>query len=155
MNVEHINPFINATKNVIETMAFTKLDMGKLSLKTNNLSWGAVTGVMGLASETLSGNMLVSFDEASIIEIVNKMLYESFTQINKEVIDAVGEITNMITGGAKRELNEKGFFFDMAVPVVVTGQNIEITQMSKGPTIVVPFSTEKGQFVVEANLAQR
>ena len=154
MNVEYINPFLNAATNVIQTMAFTKVIPGKPALKTNNLSYGVVTGIIGLASDRLKGNMLLSFDQSAILAIVSKMLDEQFTEVNKDVVDAVGELTNMISGGAKKELSEKGFTFDMAVPVVITGEGVEISQLSKKPTIQIPFETEDGIFVVEANLGE-
>lgn len=153
MNVEYINPFLKSVKNVVETMAFTKVAVGTPGLKQGNLSWGVVSGIIGLASGKMKGNMVLSFDEAAILGIVSAMLGETFPEINKDVVDAVGELTNMISGGAKAELSTMGFVFDMAIPVVITGKQVEITQLSKGPTLSVPFETDKGKFVLEANLA--
>lgn len=153
MKAELINPFINATLNVLKTMAQTNATPGKPGLKANNLTSGAVTGVIGMASEALNGNMVISFDQPSILAIVARMLMEEHKEINKDVIDAVGELTNMISGGAKKELSEMGFAFNMATPLMLTGQNIEMTQLSKSPIIVIPFTTPEGKFSVEANLA--
>lgn len=155
MNVDYINPFLVATTNVIETMASIKVSAGAPGLKPDNKTWGAVTGIVGMAGDKLQGNMVLSFDENSIVEIVNNMLGETFTEVNKDVVDAVGELTNMICGGAKRLLSEKGFNFDMAVPVMVSGKNVEVSQLNKGPILSVPFSTSSGKFVVEANLTER
>ncbi len=155
MKVEYINPFLLATKNVIETMANTKVSNDKPALKQGNLSWGVVTGLIGMASEKLKGHMVISFDEPCILGIVSGMLGEEFKEINKDVVDAVGEITNMICGGAKKELSESGYVFDLAIPLMIMGKNVEITQLSKGPIISIPFSTDKGRFVVEANLQER
>ena len=155
MKVEYINPFLNATKNVIETMANTKESHDKPALKKGNLSWGIVTGVIGIASAQLKGHMVISFDEPSILGIVSGMLGEEFTQVNRDVIDAVGEITNMICGGAKKELSEQGFMFDLAIPLMIMGKNIEISQLSTGPVVTIPFTTERGTFVLEANLLDR
>jgi CheY-specific phosphatase CheX len=43
----------------------------------------------------------------------------------------------------------------MASPVIISGKNIEIHQISNGPTITIPFETDAGRFVVEANLQDR
>lgn len=155
MDAELINPFLNATKSVIETMAFTPITVGKPSLKTTNQTWGVISGIIGMASEKLQGSMVLSFDEKSVLEIVSKMLCENYTSLTHDVVDAVGEITNMICGNAKRDLSEKGFLFDMAIPVVILGKDMEVTQLAKGPVLCVPFSTEKGKFVVEATLTKR
>lgn len=154
MKVEYINPFLNASVNVIETMAMTKVAPGKPGLKQGNKSWGTVTGLIGLASDKLKGNMIVSFEESAILGFVGRMLGEEYKEVSKDVIDAVGEITNMIVGNAKREFSEKGIVFDMALPVTLVGRDIEISQLTKGPTLTVPFKTDVGGFVVEVNLAE-
>jgi len=152
MNVEFINPFLESTIKVIETMAFTKVTPGKPSIKQGNKSWGCVSGIIGLASEQLTGNLILSFDKPSILGIVGGMLGEELSGITPDVVDAVGEITNMISGGAKATLSEKGHKFDMATPIMLVGKDVEITQLSKGPVITIPFRTDKGEFVVEVTL---
>ena len=154
MKVDFVNPFLEAAKSVIETMAFTPVTPGKPAVKQDNLTWGIVSGVIGLASAKLKGNMVLSFDEGAILGIVSKMLGEEFQSIGPDVVDAVGELTNMISGNAKKALSEKGFVFDMAIPVMIIGKDVAIGQFTKGPIITVPFETEKGKFVIEANLRE-
>lgn len=153
MKVDLINPFLDSTVNVISTMCQVKPVAGVPSLKKDNETWGVVTGIIGMSSEKLTGNMVVSFDQGSVLAIVSKMLMETFTEINDEILDAVGELTNMITGGAKQRLSEMGYVFTMASPLMVRGQGVHITQFSKAPVIQIPFSIAEGGFVVEANLA--
>ena len=155
MNIEFINPFVSAAVNVLRTMAATDLKVGKISKRDDTVTLGEVTGIIGMASQEISGNMVLSFERKTILGIVHRMLMEEFTEINHEVVDAVGELTNMICGGAKGELNKKGYLFDMASPVMVVGKNVEITQMSEGPTMSIPFYTQDGMFVVEANLSEK
>lgn len=155
MDARFINPFLKAATNVIETMAFTQVTAGKPHLKPDKHSFGAITGLIGVAGDKIAGNLIVSFDEASILAIVNKMIGEQFTSISQDVVDAVGEITNMICGGAKNELAEQGFTVGMATPVMIVGKGIELNQLSKAPVITIPFTTPEGAFVVEANLAPK
>jgi chemotaxis protein CheX len=152
MKADIINPFLLATTNVIQTMASLTVTAGKPGLKQGNLSWGSVSGVIGMASDKLKGHMVVSFDTPCILRIVSNMLGEEMKEMNKDVVDAVGEITNMICGGAKKSLSESGCVFNMAIPLVISGEKVEITQLGSGPVISIPFTTEAGKFVVEANL---
>ncbi len=69
--------------------------------------------------------------------------------LNMEIADAVGELANMISGQARRELGEKGKIFKAAIPSVVSGRNHNIIHYSEGPKIAIPFSTEKGNFTIE------
>ncbi len=155
MKAEYVNPFITAATNVLKTMAQTNPVPGKPELKKGKATWGCVTGVIGMAGPSVSGNMVLSFDKESILEIVSKMLMETFPEISDDVMDAVGEITNMITGGAKKEFSDMGLSFEMATPIMVKGQGVEIQQLANTPTLVIPFKTEKGTFVIEANLGDR
>ena len=154
MEAKLINPFINSTLAVLKTMAQIEAIPGKPSIKKGNFTWGEVTGIIGMAGDSVTGNLIVSFDSPSILHIVEKLLFEKHTVINADVIDAVGEITNMISGGTKSELSELGYSFNMATPMIVTGKNIGITQLSKDPVITIPFKTPEGEFVLEANLSK-
>lgn len=152
MRADFINPFIAAAKNVLATMANTTAEAGKPGLKTDRCTWGDVTGVIGLCSPGTSGSMLLSFSKGAILSVVNQMLGEEHDSINEEVADAVGELTNMITGAAKNGLIEKGYKIDMAIPIIIQGKNVQITQIANGPILTVPFTIPGGCFVVEANL---
>jgi len=148
MNVEIINPFLKATTNVIKTMAFTDVTPGKPFLKKDGVAGGDISGIIGITGET-DGSMSISFSESCICGIVSNMFGESITAINSEVEDAVGEITNMISGDARRELAEKGHVLKGAIPTVISGKNHTIKHMSNGPTIAIPFTTAGGHFTVE------
>ena len=156
MKAEFINPFLHATKNVIETMAQTPVNAQKPALKEGKTSYGEVTGIIGMTSEEITGSMIVSFTEKCILSIVANMLMEDpKAKIDAEVVDAVGELTNMICGGAKAQLAKIDHKFDLATPTMVVGKGVEISYYSEAPTIVIPFDTAAGSFVVEANLGPR
>ena len=100
MNVELINPFINAAMKGLETMAFVKPRLVKPYLKQSNSGVGAVSGILGLTrnSSNIKGSLAVSFKEDAILKIVSNMLGEKHNHIYDGVRDAVSEITNMISG---------------------------------------------------------
>ncbi len=148
MDAKLINPFINATLNVLETMAFVKVQSAKPYLKKDDIAKGDVTGVIGLTGE-INGTISVTFDEGSILKIVSNMFGEEVTELNTEVMDAVGELTNMISGQARRELEESGKRFEAAIPSVISGNNHQITHYTDGPKIAIPFTTEGGAFTIE------
>ena len=156
MKAEFINPFLQATKNVLETMAQTPVTAKKPALKEGKTSYGEVTGIIGMTSEEITGSMIVSFTEKCILKVVANMLMEEpKAKIDDEVVDAVGELTNMICGGAKALLAKLDHKFDLATPTMVVGKGVEISYYSDAPTIVIPFETEAGAFVVEANLGDK
>ena len=77
------------------------------------------------------------------------MFGEKMKEINDEVTDAVGEITNMISGQARRELEEIGKLFHGAIPSMISGKNHKIESTAKGPKVAIPFNTDAGSFTVE------
>lgn len=156
MKAEYLNPFMGATKNVLETMAQMPANASKPQLKEGNCTYGEVTGIIGMASDTVEGIMVISFAQGCILKIVANMLMEEpKDKIDDDVVDAVGELTNIICGGAKAELAKLGLNFSLATPTMVTGKGVEIHYRTEAPTIVIPFKTEHGDFVLEANFADK
>lgn len=149
MNVEFINPFISALLNVLKTMAQTDMTPGKPKKKTDEVARGDVSGLIGMVGPQMKGSLSITFDEALALEIMQRMLGEKPSEINAEVTDMVGEITNMICGGAKNDLGDKGYEFAMATPIVVSGQGHTITHQVDGPKIIMPFASDDGNAFME------
>lgn len=149
MNVEFVNPFLASLVNVLTTMASTELTPGKPHLKKDELARGDVSGLIGMVGPQTKGSFSISFDEDLALTIMERMLGERPPKINEEVTDMVGEITNMVTGGAKKMLAEKGYDFDMATPMVVAGPGHTITHKSEGPKILMPFTSDFGGANIE------
>ncbi len=153
MRAEFINELLNATVTVLETMAQVSPRPGRPFIKKKRVSVGDVTGIIGMAGENgLQGTFAISFSESCILHVVSEMLMEEFTELNDEIRDAVGEITNMISGAARAKLSDMGYHFDMAIPTVIAKKAHTITQVTKAPIIVIPFETDQGGFIAEATL---
>lgn len=148
MDANLINPFIDATLHVLETMAATKAQAGKPFLKKDQTASGDVSGVIGLTGEA-SGMIAVSFSQGSILAIVSQMLGEDIKEMNEEIRDATGEIANMISGQARKKLEQMGRSLQAAIPTVIMGENHILTHVTKHPTIAVPFATDSGNFTIE------
>ena len=148
MDVRLINPFIEATLHVLRTISSTEAVPGKPFVKKDQKARGDVTGVIGLTGEA-SGTISVSFAESSIIAIVSKMFGETMESLNGEVVDAVGEITNMISGQARQKLESMGKVIHGAIPSVIVGNNHAISHFTRHPVIAVPFETDDGGFTIE------
>ena len=150
MNVNFINPFLNAARDVIKTMAFVNCVPGKPFLKDDRKASGDVTGIIGITGDT-EGSLSITFNQDCIENIVSNMIGEEVQGIDDQVRDAVGEITNMISGMARRELEQQGYLLRAAIPSVVSGQGHVIQHISPGPCVAIPFETEKGKFLVEVS----
>ena len=153
MDVKLVNPFIDATLHVLETIASIRVRSGKPYLKKDQVARGDVTGVIGLTGEA-QGTVSVSFSEKSILAIVSSMFGEEMKELNEEIQDAVGEISNMISGQARQKLEELGRSLKAAIPTVIMGKGHSIAHITNQPIIAIPFDTDNGEFTIEVCLEE-
>ncbi len=149
MRADFINPFLHAMMNVLRTMANMQPQVGKPVIKDDNTARGVVTGFIDLMGERTAGSLAITFSEAVALDLVEKMLGERPSKVNDTVRDLVGEVTNMVSGGAKKILSEKGYDFYLSQPVTFVGEGHQVLHSVYGPKILLPFHVESGDFVVE------
>ncbi|HPI41440.1 MAG TPA: chemotaxis protein CheX [Pseudobdellovibrionaceae bacterium] len=133
-----ITAYVDAVLKTVKTMASTDVTAEKPFIENNFTQKGEIAGSLGLIAPPLRGNLLISFEKASIFSIMENMLGEKYTELNKEVQDAVGELTNMIYGSSKTTLNQLGYNFEMAIPTVITGSFL-LSHAATATTLIIPF----------------
>lgn len=154
IDTNFINPFLAATLHVLKVQASIEATPGKVYLKKEGENLlGDVSGVIGIVTDNFTGNVIISFPEKTFLTVMSGMLGEEFTELSKDIVDGAGEISNMIFGQAKIVLNEKGYGIKTALPSVISGKGHSLSAMSKGPIIVVPFTSAAGDFFVEISLS--
>ncbi|WP_045211831.1 chemotaxis protein CheX [Desulfonatronovibrio magnus] len=151
-SVQFINPVLSAVLNVLSTMANIEARPGKPYVNKKGTACGDITGSIEISGFT-NGIISLTLEEKVILTIVNNMLYENFTEINDEIIDAVGELTNMISGQARSELSKEGISFKAGTPKVVLGFGEKIGHIESAPILAVPFQCDGGKLVVEISIS--
>ncbi len=151
INVDYINPFIEATINTFQTMANVVPVREKVFLKGEGEEVYGVSGIIGLGGEA-TGAVVLNFPEAVAIAAVGKFVGEEFTSITSSVVDGVGELTNIIAGDAKNRLTQKGYKFAIGLPKIVTGRNYITAQNKAVPCVVISFTSDLGRFCLEVSL---
>ncbi|GAA6186542.1 chemotaxis protein CheX [Aliiglaciecola sp. 2_MG-2023] len=149
MNAEFIKPFIASFINVLLTMAQTELKPGEALEKVDSKACGDVSGLIGMIGDDIKGSLSITFEESLALDIMNKMLGEKPTSVDDDVQDMVGEVVNMVCGGAKSTLAETSQEFGMATPIVVFGKNHTINHQVDGAKLVMPFTSEAGKAYLE------
>ena len=149
MNVNYINPFINSLLNVLETMASMNPKAGAPYLKTVAVADGAVTGFIKMTGEFVECTMAISFTRDAMLAIASKMLGEEIKELDDEIVNLAGEITNMVTGGAKKELWQDGFNFDMSQPEFSLDDEFIPEHLADEKVIIIPFTSEEVTFTLE------
>lgn len=150
-------PFIDATRNIFETMVFTKIETQKPSIKDTPVSKGDVSAVLGLSGDYEKDGkkigyramLVISFPYATYCKIASAMLMEEHTTYNEEICDVAGEICNMIMGNAKRDLSVQGYTTNMAIPSIVEGANHTLRYPSDTTVVLIPIKCDHGNFYME------
>jgi chemotaxis protein CheX len=151
MRVEYINPFVKSLVTTFSTMLNCTATRGQLTLKQDPYPHFDISGVIGLSGKAV-GTVVVSLSRDVAIQAASAMLMMEATEIDNDVIDAVGEITNMVAGAAKAELAE--YELSISLPSVITGRGHEVRFPSNVTPICVPFTTEWGSLNLEVGLAE-
>ena len=87
---------------------------------------GTVTGMIGIHGN-VSGFITVNMAEKVALSAVGGLLQDHFNQLDAQVIDGVGEMTNIISGGIKNGLAGSPWQFShVTVPSVIVGRNYQI-----------------------------
>jgi chemotaxis protein CheX len=85
-----------------------------------------VVSLIGITGDWVgSGVLSCSADCARWMS--SQFLMSEYDEVNDEVLDAIGEITNMIIGNFKNKVAEQAGPLAMSVPAVVHGQNMHTT----------------------------
>lgn len=150
MDVNNINPALSSVVNVLTTMANITPTIGKPSIKKDENSLGVVTGLIDLVGKETTGSLAISFTKPVALELAQNMLRLETDVVDDMVQDLVGEIANMVAGGAKAIYDEQGINFELTLPTILVGENHQIVHSFKGTTILLPFSTNAGEFYIEA-----
>ena len=154
LDTEFINPFLSATLHVLNVQANVKAEPQKIyAKKPEDKFYGDISGIIGIVSEAFNGSVVISFPSLTFLKVMSSMLGEEYNEVNKDILDGAGEITNMIFGQAKVVLNEKGYGIKSAIPSVVAGKEHTFYAKTKGPIVVVPFKSSVGDFYVEICLS--
>ncbi len=154
MNVTYINPVLHSIVKVLSMMAQTTPEAGKPVIKEDDTARGVVTGIITMEGESnkgekASGSLALTFTKPAILDIYKKMMHEDKDEVDDMVKDLVGELSNMVLGGAKGILESEGHHFGLTLPEVLSGDEHKIAHSVNGSKVILPFTTDAGEFYVE------
>jgi chemotaxis protein CheX len=108
---------------------------------------GGVIALVGFAGQwSGSGTIRCGGELACIIS--GKLLMAEYDQVNEEVLDAMGEIANMILGNFKDDAAFKLGPIGLSTPTVIHGNNFKTRNWNGQSWITVPFDCQGKLFEV-------
>jgi chemotaxis protein CheX len=151
---EMLATLIASTQEVFETMVFrslgsqTPIEGEALRPRSN------VVGTVAFAGDRCGIVAFYSTTETARA-IAGAMLGIPVTQINGEMPDAIGEITNMIAGRFRTKMATSGSRWAISVPTVTVGSDFYTKYVSDVRRVLCPFTMSEGEEIfVELILTQ-
>ena len=151
MKVQYINPFVESTKRVFKEMLYIDITPGKPFLyKPDKEEFNFdVSGIIGIAGESI-GVIAISFSKITALKVVSALVHEEVKIFDENVTDSIGEIVNIISGNAKKGLEQ--YRLVISLPSIIKGFNHQINWVSGVPVVGIPFDSEKGSFYLFVSL---
>lgn len=118
---ELVNPFISSLQSVMQTMVHSKCEPGPMKTVSEGAHLYGISSVIGFSGE-LTGALTFSTSPASAYKILERMTGMEATEPDEFVRDAIGEISNMVAGYGKRELENHQL--KIGLPQVLVGEGI-------------------------------
>jgi chemotaxis protein CheX len=128
-----------ATADVCSTMLGIELTPAPAYVESSAAtSLDGVVALIGMAGNWVgTGSICCSADFAC--RICAQLLMTEANSVNEEVLDAVGEVTNMIIGNVKTTIEEILGPLGLSIPTVIFGHNFTTRSPGNSDWVVVPF----------------
>jgi chemotaxis protein CheX len=151
MNLNEIivKSLTDSTLQVFSTMLGVEIAGGAAEVEAGMPeSSEGVVSFIGLAG-SWAGTGSVSCSPALACRICAQMLMCEATAVNEEVLDTVAELTNMIIGGVKTDLEQHLGPLGLSIPTVVYGRNFKTKSAGNTEWIVLRFQWDSETLVVK------
>ncbi|MBN1521961.1 MAG: chemotaxis protein CheX [Candidatus Aureabacteria bacterium] len=150
MDVEEIvNPFKEKLIHTFQTMLDFKPVPGQIKYGKRDDMVSDITGTIGIAGD-ISGTVSLRFPRELACRVSSIFLNEEITTINHDVMDTVGELANIIAGGAKGILVQTlNIDFKLAIPTTILGDGHVLGYPAGSSVVIVPFSMGDSTFYLE------
>lgn len=146
LTAEYVNPVITATRSVFEMMLNCVPVRTGLRLRSADDQRHEMSAVIGITGKA-AGTIVLNLSQHAACEVLERMVGIQATAINREVCDAVGELTNMIAGSAKAQLAK--YELSMSLPNVISGSDHVIHFPSDVQPMIISFESEIGPLTIE------
>jgi len=138
MNIEYINPFIEASQTVLKQVANVDAKLGKVYLRSSPYMGESILIIVGITGK-MRGQTIFTMNKKVAFMIASAMMFGMpVDELNEISKSALSELTNMILGNTATLLYNKGIGIEITPPSLLLGENLQISP-SKMQTICVPL----------------
>ena len=148
----------HAVEEAFSTMLGAKIEPGEIldrsaapeaSLPEPN---EGVVSFIGLAG-AWAGTGTIMCSAAVACRICSQMLMTESRSVDEEVLDAIAELTNIVIGSAKNDLEQHLGPLGLSIPSVIFGRNFKTKNAAHSEWVIERFRWEGENFLVKLCLA--
>jgi chemotaxis protein CheX len=145
---QSIELLVASTREVFEKMVARELTFG---VPIEGEALRPRSNVVGTVSFAGSESGVVAFYSTIDVarEIAGAMLGMPPDEVNGEMPDAIGEVTNMIAGAFRTRMTEAGHPWVISIPTVTVGSDFYTKYVSDVRRVLCPFQMGEQEVFVE------
>jgi chemotaxis protein CheX len=155
MNLQQliIDSIGSSAANVFSTMLGVDLPPGERQLETGEGEPNdGVVSFIGIAG-SWAGTGSLSCSPQLACRVCSQLLMTETASVNEDVLDAVAELTNMIIGNVKTDLENHLGPLGLSIPTVVFGRNFKTRSAGNTEWMIIAFDWEGERLLVRMCLA--
>ncbi len=149
ISVEHINPFLIASSNILKQMCFIEPKVEKPYIREPIFLDNTLLIIIGFTGK-MKGQVMISFEHDVALDIASKMIMMPLEELDDFAKSAISELGNMILGNAATIFSTQGINIDITPPTIGTGTMSFSYTYTKN--ICIPFVYEDNKRI-DINIA--
>lgn len=146
MDSTYIAAFVRSLQDVSSTMLDLNVDVGSPKMHSADDPGYDVSAIIGLSGDCV-GSVAICFTTQTAAAMVGKFVGMEIDPESPDFTDGVGELANMIIGGAKSKFSgDKSI--SISCPSVIVGPGHRVFQQKDMPVIEIPAQSECGPILI-------
>lgn len=143
----------SATSDVFTKMLDLEISPGRLQEDGPDCSRASgVIALLGFAGGWVGNGRICCTPEFGC-KMASQLLMHPYTAVNEDVLDAIGEVANMIIGNVKNAIEERLGTLSLSTPTVIYGLNFEARSVGVRERVTIAFSSGSEQLQVQVSIS--
>lgn len=152
MNTKILNPFIDASVNVLKTELNAHIEQQDLVQEKGMLVSDDVTVIIGVTGG-VEGQVFIGMNQKTAKGIISMMMGEELEEFDEIAKSGIAEIGNVILGHAASSLESNGYMCNISSPTLICKDGTMIHTINS-KRISIPLMTQFGLFTIYVALRE-
>lgn len=145
IDVRHINPFLQSSVSIVESVTQVKMTVGKpekTDFRLRETTYAIQVGVVG----EMKGQVILAMEDSNAKDIASRMMFGMpVTELDEMSSSALNELSNMIMGNTATIFSTLGILIDITPPLAVYGKDLQLKTDIEG--IKVPLMFDGKEYI--------